>query len=556
MTTVAMSSLEWVRSGLFATLEDIEQALDQLLAEQGNEALLEQVRENLLQVRGTLRLIELSSADFLLQEIYRLLGSFQQASGLDSRLPALLSALHALRRHLECRDTLCWQSGEFLLPTINELRRAHGEAELPESFFFRTKAAAIRPQVAPTLIDSDHRAILAKRLRQMYQVGLLGVLREQGAQASIKLMARAFERLDRLFAGTSNDRLFWLAAAVLEAFASNGLLLRKSRSRLFSRLDRELRQRLADTQHESAKEYKELLYLAALSENATPRITELRKAFELPPLPFSDRELEEHGQSLARPDGKVMHSLTLAVREELTSIQEIVDLIGRNTHGEESLTSLRVQLGLLANTLSMIGLPLAGKALNAQITHVEQWTRHGKVPAAELSNLADSLLLVESLLARLERGEVREAQQGGRDEQMQAFIRQQLTEARIAAIDEARLSLVEARKALMGWLESGGDKTHLAEVPENLASVCGGLWFLGQTRVLHLVHGCRDYIQKQILEAQQMPSEQQLETLADALTSLEYYLESGSALQQTQLSGEALLLAASSLESLGVSLAR
>jgi len=70
--TVAASSLELVQSGLFSTLEDIERALSQFIAEK-NSHLLDQVRENLLQVRGILRLIELNSADFLLQEIYRLL---------------------------------------------------------------------------------------------------------------------------------------------------------------------------------------------------------------------------------------------------------------------------------------------------------------------------------------------------------------------------------------------------------------------------------------------------------------------------------------------------
>jgi len=548
--TVAANSLELVQSGLFATLEEIEQALSQFIAEK-NPAVLDQVRENLLQVRGILRLIEFSSADFLLQEIYRLLSISMQSP--DSRLPALLSALYALRRHLECDEGPCWRHADFLLPIVNHLREAHAEAPLPEGYFFRCKVSAVRPQVAPTLIDPQNRAVLARRLRQMYQVGLLGILREQNARASIKLMSRAFERLDKLFAGTRNDRLFWVAAAALESLEEGGLLLRQSRRRLFSKLDRELRQRLQNADYESSKElYKELLYLVALSSSEGVRTRELKETFELPTLAFSDQELEEHAKHLSRPNRAVMQSLTQAVREELMSIQEIVDLIGRRAHGEESLTSLKVQLGLLVSTLMMIDLPNASASLKQQIPRVEQWARNNEVPAVELSKLADTLLLTENLLSHLERGEAHQVKEEGVDEQFQSFIRQQLTEARIAAIDEARIGLVQARKALMNWLESEGDKTHLAEVPENLATVCGGLWFLGQTRTLQLVQGCLRYIEESILKAQQMPSEQQLEILADALTSLEYYLESGSALKQSGAQSEALLLATQSLNSLGV----
>ena len=54
-----------------------------------------------------------------------------------------------------------------------------------------------------------------------------------------------------------------------------------------------------------------------------------------------------------------------------------------------------------------------------------------------------------------------------------------------------------------------------------------------------------------MLESQQMPSEQMLETLADALTSLEYYLEGGAVLRpETQPS--VLDLAAESVRALGI----
>ncbi|KZS00878.1 Uncharacterized protein APZ42_002648 [Daphnia magna] len=57
-----------------------------------------------------------------------------------------------------------------------------------------------------------------------------------------------------------------------------------------------------------------------------------------------------------------------------------------------------------------------------------------------------------------------------------------------------------------------------------------------------------------MIEAPQMPSEQLLETLADALTSLEYYLEGGGVLRP-DAQPSVLDLAAESVRALGLSVA-
>src|SRR5690606_37452431 len=129
-----------------------------------------------------------------------------------------------------------------------------------------------------------------------------------------------------------------------------------------------------------------------------------------------------------------------------------------------------------------------------------------------------------------------------------SFAVHQLTEAKIVVLDEAKAGLALSKRAITAYLESGGDKMHLANVPVTLQAVRGGLWFLGQERTARLVGSCADYIQQQMLETDQMPVEAKLESLADALTSLEYYLEAGGAsrndvLELADRSVEALRLA-------------
>src|SRR5690606_1380733 len=106
----------------------------------------------------------------------------------------------------------------------------------------------------------------------------------------------------------------------------------------------------------------------------------------------------------------------------------------------------------------------------------------------------------------------------------QVFADHQLTVACIVVSGEATAGLALAKRAITAYLESNGEKLHLANVPFSLMAVRGGLRFLEQERAAELIGACADFIQKRMLEGVQMASEQLLETLAEALTSLEYYL--------------------------------
>jgi hypothetical protein len=170
--------------------------------------------------------------------------------------------------------------------------------------------------------------------------------------------------------------------------------------------------------------------------------------------------------------------------------------------------------------------------------------------------LADAVLYVEGMVASLERGERRDHSAGSSapGKEFESFAYYQLNEARIVVVDEARGGLALAKRAITAYLESDGDRMHLSNVPFSLQAVRGGLWFLGQERAALLVGACAEYIQTQMFEAPQMPSEQMLETLADALSSLEYYLEAG-AVMRPETQPSVLDLAADSVRALGLPVA-
>ncbi|MBU0902843.1 ferrous iron transporter B [Pseudomonas spirodelae] len=552
------TSLNLVRDELFATMEEAESSLEHFIADRHNGSLLQQAVENLHQVRGTLNLIELTGAELLAQEVLDQATDIPAGAGeeRDVQLSALSNALHVLRRYLENVEANRQEMPELLLPAINDLRQAGGQPALPESFFFSVRLDHARPHTAPPAIDGAARESEGRRLRHMYQVGLLGFIREQNPQASLKLMGRALSRVDGLFANEPRGRLCWVGAAAVEAQVDGQLLARKSRKQLFSRIDRELKQTLANPQYEAPRGLlKELLYLVALAGTRGPQVTALSEVFGLAPLPFTDHLLEEEYQRLAGPGQAVMRSLSSAIREELNSLKDMLDLIERGTLQSDSLNTLHALLGKLSKTLGMVGLSSAGNSLSAQLPIVASWGEASAPQLQALNKLADAVLYVEGMVASLESGERREvrsapAQSGNEAE---SFAMHQLNEARIVVVDEAQAGLALAKRAITAYLESGGERMHLSNVPFSLQAVRGGLWFLEQKRAAALVGACADYIQKQMFDAPQMPSEQMLETLADALSSLEYYLEAG-AVMRPETQPSVLDLAAESVRALGMPL--
>ncbi|MFS2123171.1 ferrous iron transporter B [Pseudomonas sp. Pseusp97] len=551
------TSLSLVRDELFATMEEAEQNLEHFIAERQNGSLLQHSVDCLSQIRGTLNLIELAGAELLAQEALDLATDIPTgvSEDRDGQLAALGNALYVLRRYLENLEAHRQEIPELLLPAINDVRQAAGQPALPESFFFSARLDLPRPLRAVTAPQVDDPAREVRRLRQMYQVGLVGLIREQNLYPSLRLMGRALGKLDVLLGSAARTRLCWVGAGALEALVDAQMLPRKTRKQVFARLDRELKQLIANPQYEAPRQLlKELLYLTTLADTSGVRATELRQVFGLAPLPFTDHLLEDESQRLSGPGQSVMRSLSVAIREELTAVKDQLDLIERGVSQADALGILHTQLGKLAKTLGMVGLNSAATSLQHQHGVVAGWVAKGAVdePAA-LNALADALLYVESMAGNLERGErmsARPAPVGDDD----SFAVHQLAEARIVVIDEAQAGLALAKRAITAYLESNGDKLHLANVPVSLQAVRGGLWFLGQERAALLVGACADYIQGQMIETTQMPSEQMLETLADALTGLEYYLEGG-AMMRPEGQPDVLDVASESVKALGLTVA-
>src|SRR5690606_33003648 len=103
--------------------------------------------------------------------------------------------------------------------------------------------------------------------------------------------------------------------------------------------------------------------------------------------------------------------------------------------------------------------------------------------------------------------------------------REQLENAHGGLIREARNGLEQAKNDIVELIASHWDHREIADVPAMLNSIRGGLAIIPLERAAALLQSCARYVQEVLLDDQSVPEWQQLDTLADAITSIEYYLE-------------------------------
>jgi hypothetical protein len=144
----------------------------------------------------------------------------------------------------------------------------------------------------------------------------------------------------------------------------------------------------------------------------------------------------------------------------------------------------------------------------------------------EFSNIADALLYVENSIASMKvmGGTVEE--EAAQELAKQGRSITQVEEARKLAIAECRSGMSLAKRAVTSYMESGWDCMHLSNVPVSLRSVWGGLIFLQLEHAAHILQACEQFIATKLIAEQVKPDQHMMETLADALTSIDYFLES------------------------------
>jgi hypothetical protein len=557
-----IASLKMVHDELLATIEQSALRLEQFSIDRTNGELLQSCIEGVKQIRGTLSLIQLKGVDLLADELLEHINDITlgEDPNTDKRLDLLTTAFFMLPRYLE----FCLQTARsmalLLIPHINELRQARRAAPLPESYYFVFEPLkVIRNTTSQHAQSPEDISILVRRLRHMYQAGLLKVLQGAQVKPSFALMCRALERLESVCGATPLGNLWWLANASLSAMNEESLRITKSRKMLFSSLDREIKRLQFEgnavlNREADAALVKELLYLLALSKSTTEKTKAVASAYGLRPLSYSDAELAREMEFLKGPSVNTINSMAAVLTDELHSTKNILERAAQS--GAELLTEspeLLDTLKKIADILAIVGLVSPSNGLKQEIEKIQHWQTSGEaVNSSDLLEVADTLLYVESTIAGLGKSNLSDEKLAqinalSRDDVM---ANNQIAEAEKLVIDEIESGLGMVKRALSAFSESNYDKAHIANISTTLDSVRGGMFVLGLPRAAKVIASCLQFINESLLDAEQQAAIQHMmDTFADAIISLEYYLDSVKVDKKADT--DVLRIAEESLEALG-----
>ena len=560
--TLNIASLKMVHDELVATIEQSAIRLEQFSTDRTNGELLQNCIDGIKQIRGTLSLIQLKGIDLLAQELVEHINDITLGDdpNTDKKLELLTSAFFMLPRYLEFCTQTSRSMALLLIPYINELRQARRAPLLPESYYFIFEPQKVdRSGSVQPLATQEDVSTLVRRLRHMYQAGLLKVLQGHQIKPSFGMMCRALERLESVCGATPLGNLWWLANATFTAISEENLRITKSRKMLFSSLDREIKRlqfegRAVFNREPDPALIKELLYLLALSKSTSDKTMAVALAYGLRPLGYNDAELAREMEFLKAPSMNTINSMVAVLTDELHSTKNILERAAQGgTELLEESPELVETLKKVADILAIVGLVSPSNGLKQEIEKIQRWQAAGTpVPASELLGVADTLLYVESTIAGLGKTNLSDEKLAkinalSRDD---AMANNQIAEAEKLVIDEAELGLATVKRALSAYAESNYDKAHIANIAATLDSVRGGMFVLGLPRAAKVLAACMQFINESLLENDQQAAIQHLmDTFADAIISLEYYLDNLKIDKKADT--DVLRIAEESLEALG-----
>lgn len=520
------ATLSALKTELEKTVEDAQRALEQYLSYSKSLEDWQLTVDGFQQLRGIFVMLEHQGAALMCEEAIQLLQFLpvESVAQHEKEFEVLTRSLVLIQKYLEFQELGKAPYPEILLPTVNDLRRARKAVVLREGCFHRFTYKVKVPAKADNRLPPEALEALRK-YRHMFQAGLLYAVRERQPKRALAYMALCLNRVQNTVRRSAAADFWLLTALAAEGLAkSEAQPLSAARRRWYGQIDRQLHNLIRQNEQAlqaapvSALVQDNLYYIALTADNAS-RLKAFQDAHPEIRLPHNDRQLYEQEQLLLAPGSSVLQSVSVALQEEFVTVKETVNQAAI-PQGQFSAYALRDHLQRIADTLDMVGLNSPANVVRRMWEMVRGWPDNAAPRQDDLMTIADAILYAESAVARLNQSGTRYTA----EDEAAGARNVLLDEAKSAVLDETEAGLSVAKRAVTAYMESQYDNVHLANVPATLGGIKGALMFLQAQEAVVVVEQCIRFVtglQRNEVRA----TDTQLEAFADALSSLELYLE-------------------------------
>ncbi len=535
MPEVASQTLDFVGRELNVTLAEARTALENYVEQPDNVNLLERCTQELHQVQGVLRVLEIYGAALLAEEMeqvasYLLQTASERKSQAES-LDALMRAMVQLPSYLERVLAGGRDLALVLLPLLNDLRAVRGSALLSEGTLLllnlksdkQAQPVAAVPGEPPLTVEQ-----WARRLRARYQVGLIGWIRGERVEQNLDILAAVAQKLEQIATRQPVFQLWWVTGAVIEALQENGLEGGVSIKRLLGLGDREIRRLYEQgearyAQSPAVELLNNLLYYVGRAESSGPRVMAVRASFRLAELLPVDETIEQERENLSAPSVKLMQTVAVAIREDLSKVKDVLDIFVRRGAGQpKELASQVEMLRKIGDTLGVLGLGELRNSVQIETERLEKMV-DGTLPADEatLVQIAATLIGVEDRLDGQLVGLIRPKSSAEPEEDEDNEFQQ----VQAAVLRECILNLARIKEAITQNVGGTLDAAGLDSWQELMRGLKAGLLMLGKARAVEVIEGITTQLKRVMQPGGQGLPPGFLDRLADAIVSVEYYME-------------------------------
>jgi chemosensory pili system protein ChpA (sensor histidine kinase/response regulator) len=536
MPEVALQTLDLVGRELNNTLGEARAALETYVEQPENVVLMQRCVSDLHQVQGVLRLLEIFGAALLAEEMeqvthYLLTPASQknQAETLDALMRAMVQLPSYVERVLAGGRDLAL----VLLPLLNDLRAVRGSPLLSEGTLLLLNLKSDQqaaPVAAPVGEPELTVAQWARRLRTRFQLGLVGWIRGERPEQNLEILETVAHQLEQVATKQSVFQLWWVVGGIVEALREGGLETGVSVKRLLGLADREILQLYTQgearySQNPPVELLNNLLYYAARATSNGPKVTAVRASFRLNELLSVDDSVEQERENLSAPSVKLMHTVSAAIREDLGKVKDILDIFVRRGGQPSELESQVGMLRKIADTMGVLGLGELRQLVIEETGRLEAMAV-GKTAAdhAALVQIAATLISVEDRLDRDLIGLIVPKQANPSNEPVEV-VDADFQQVQSAVLRECSVNLVRVKEAIASNVAGTLDVGALESWPGLITGIKAGLFMLGKTRAVEIVEGIARNLRELLQPGGTAVPPNYLDRLADAVVSLEYYME-------------------------------
>jgi len=536
MSEIATQTLELVGREVNATLAEARTAVETFVEQPDNVPLLERVAADMHQVQGVLRVLEIYGAALLAEEMeqvtrYLVATSAERKNQAES-LDALLRAMVQLPGYLERVIAGGRDLALVLLPLLNDLRAVRGSPLLSEGTLLLLNLKSDR-QATPVAPSPGEQPLTieqwARRLRARFQVGLIGWIRGERIDQNLEILAAVAHKVEQVATRQPVFQLWWVTGALIEALRERGLEGGVSIKRLLGLADREVKRLYEEgearyCQNPPVELLNNLLYYIARAESSGPKVSAVRASFRLGDLLPVDEAVEQERESLSAPSVKLMRTVGAAIREDLAKVKDVLDIFVRRGGGQAAELGPQVELlRKIGDTLGVLGLGELRTRVQGEIGRLEAIVSGAaQADEATLIGIASTLIGVEDHLDDQLVGMIvpkpKAATEAPADDS-------DFHQVQAAVLRECMLNLARVKEAVAQSVGGTLDTAALDSWGELMRGIKAGLVMLGKTRAVEVVDGISTHLKRVMRPGQPALPSHLLDRLADAIVSVEYYME-------------------------------